>query len=133
MNCRVCNTSNQEGANFCQNCGEGLNDFSPIYNPEKKGSKALLLAFIIISWECLVSVIWLILSKIIIPGFKVPFDSISNIYSVAGNIVTFLTVTLLIVFAIIVNNNTARTFFIIFAVIHVIVFFAYRIPVVTVN
>jgi|GEM_PF-3709912 len=128
MACPRCNASNQEGASFCQNCGEGLNSYSPVNSQEKNGGRALSFALIVMGWGCLVSIIWLLFQKVAIPVFKLPYESLTKFYTVAGGIFTFVTVTLLIVFAIIVNNNTARIFFIIFALIHAVVFFAYRIP-----
>ncbi|WP_366520860.1 zinc-ribbon domain-containing protein [Mucilaginibacter sp.] len=35
MVCPRCNALNQEGASFCQNCGEGLTNYSPVNNQEK--------------------------------------------------------------------------------------------------
>jgi len=133
MFCLRCNASNQDDAIFCQSCGEKLNISYPVHTPQNNSDKGLLYALIVMGWEMISIILWFVLQKVIVPAFKLHFDSLRSIYSIAEVFTTFVTVILLIIFAVIVNNNMARTFFVIFAVIRVVVFIAYKIPVVSVN
>ena len=133
MFCPRCNAVNQDDAMFCQSCGAKLHIPQAVNATPNNNDKGLLYALIIMGWEMITMILWVVLQKVIVPVLKLPFESLRNVYNAAEVVTTFVTVILLVIFAIIVNSNMARTFFIIFAVLRVIVFIAYKIPVVSTN
>lgn len=116
MNCPRCGTPKEETDRFCSNCGMSFIYKPPVTAPVNSNQPVVLL-LIIMAWEALTSLLWLLLQKFLSSSFRDSGMDMVRIYNIAGWVFESITIILLIIFSVIIRNNTARIFLIIFAVI----------------
>ena len=115
MQCLRCNTDNEEGARFCKNCGTDL-WYKPAAAVKDNGaSQSMMYVLILLGWDYFKAIGWLLVRKL---STVADFTRLSLIYNVTNWIFDGVSLVLLIVFSILVKNNTARIFLIIFTVLH---------------
>jgi hypothetical protein len=126
MNCIRCHTPNEESARYCANCGSGLSYDPAVTIADKDNSTKILLIFL--SWLAAHSIIYLVLSKVIIPNLKMGSNvNISRMYQDVGLYTGLITIGLLITLAIIVKKTTVRIFLLVYCILHIVTMFAYRV------
>lgn len=143
MNCQQCNCPNQLDARYCKNCGTLLNynlqpsnpylyadSYNPAPNAEPANEPSLKYFYIILYFGIFCNLISLLINKIVVPaimdssrGFG---ETMSLVYGIFGWSTTILNAILITLCAVLVKNKSARTFFIIYAIISVILFLAFR-------
>jgi hypothetical protein len=130
MNCLRCNTSNEEGAKFCKNCGMDLT-----YLPATKDEntiKSITYILIVMSFEYFSWLIWFAIQKVIVPQFyqkdgSTDWDAANKLYKTIGWSVDILSILVLIIFTMLIKNKTARIFLIIFALVRIGLLLGYRV------
>jgi len=126
MYCPKCNALNEESAKFCRNCGAELSGTAG--TGTASSNKDLMYVLYFLGWEYLVYMGWFLLQKAIVP-MLVKRDNLGamSIYRIFGWAEDLLSILLLIVFMILVQNKTAKIFFVVFLVIRIIMLIGYRV------
>ncbi len=123
MNCLRCNTSNEEGAKFCKNCGLDLTIITePATDVHSKASINALTAFVGFS-VFVILYYGVILRYIIEPMFiknGTGFDSLGKVYKISNAVFSIVELLFIIALAIIVKQKTARILLIIFAIVRLV-------------
>ncbi len=129
MNCLRCNTPNEEGAKFCKNCG-----FDMTYVPNAQttnSNQSINYVLIAVSFQYFVWTLWFILEKVIVPKFYkkdgiTDWDKVQTIYKPFGWTTDIAAILVLLIFAIIVKNKTAKIFLFIFTFLRIVFVIGYR-------
>lgn len=130
MNCPRCSSPNYEGAKFCSNCGNTLG--LPWQQPVETKDRSLTNLVILIGWSCFTSIVWLIVSKGVIPviqkdGGSENWKMVSLIYDVMGWIFSIVTILLSLFLAITAKSKAAKIILIIFLAISVLQLIIYQV------
>ena len=83
-NCINCKKSNEEGANFCNNCGMNLTNFTFNKNPDAQLSDVLLLVFLIIS--VVAAIAQFIIQRFYIDWYEAPVRYVQGFFWILQNI-----------------------------------------------
>ena len=126
MYCPKCNALNERSAKFCRNCGAELSGTT--VTGTGSSNKDLMYVLYFLGWEYLVYMGWFLLQKALVP-MLVKRDNLGtlSIYRIFGWAEDLLSIVLLIVFMILVQNKTAKIFFVVFLVIRIIMLIGYRV------
>jgi hypothetical protein len=130
MNCLRCNAPNELGAKFCRNCGAELG-FAPI-SQIKTHIQTINQLLFLTGIEYFRFLGWFILQKAIVPifftkGDVVEWDIVNPIYKYFGWFTDAMSLIAVLVFAIIVKNQNAKTFLIIVLILKIIFLIGYRV------
>ncbi len=130
MNCTKCGAINPDTANFCNQCGESLSNAA--VSETNKLSRSLVLLVIVMSWELVMSLIWLLVQKVLTPMLTgttdiTDFDRVNLIYQSLGWFFSIVSIAMGITFSILARNKAARGILIAYTVINFISFIAYRV------
>ena len=124
MNCYRCNTENETGAHFCRQCGADL-----WHVPAEKddGSrKSLRYVLILMCWEYFTYLVWLAVPRLITNQvFRSGYRGVSMLYAAMRWSMGGISLLLLVIFAILSTNTTARILLIVFAVLRLGILLAY--------
>lgn len=130
MNCPRCSSPNYEGAHFCSNCGNTLD--APWQQQPQTKDRGLTNLVILIGWSCFTSIVWMIVSKGVIPLIQKGSGSenwkmVSLIYDVMGWVFSLITILLSLFLAITAKNKTAKIILVIFLAISVLQLVIYHV------
>lgn len=120
MNCLRCNTSNEEGAKFCKNCGMDMS-----YTPTKENlnsNQTINQLLILLGFNSFFSIIYLILNFGVMK-----FDWGYKIYDYVGWALDIISILALLIFAIITKHKNARIFLIVFLILKIITVMGFRV------
>jgi len=92
-------------------------------------NKDLMYVLFALAWGYLLTVVWFIIQKLIAPGMirSGNQSSLYKMYDIIGWTDDVLSIILMLVLAILVKNQTAKIFLIVFMVIHIITMIGYRV------
>jgi hypothetical protein len=115
MNCYRCNTENETGAHFCRHCGADLWEV-PV-EKDDGSRKSLHYVLILMCWDYFTMLVWMVIPRLVVSQrfFETGYSRISSIYNIVGGVLGSISLLLLIIFAILVTNKTARILLIVFA------------------
>jgi hypothetical protein len=143
MNCQQCNCPNEHNARFCKNCGTLLNynlqPSNPYLNTNANYSSSELVPaveptlkyfYILCSYDLFRTFMWLILTKVVTPALTETSGSFSKrlslMYDIYGWLFDLILWILVISFAVVVKNRSAKTFIIIYGIISFLLFLGFR-------
>jgi len=142
MNCQQCNCPNPPDARFCKNCGVLLNYNFQTANPylhtnslgltpvaSEAAEPSLKYFYILLGFDVFRSFVWLIVNKILnrlmreSSDFGSSFSKFYDIYNIAMNLIL---VVLVITFAVLVKNKSARLFIILYGAASLLLTLGFR-------
>ncbi len=123
MNCLRCNTANDDAARFCKNCGADLAYAPATANEATNNSIVYLL--VLMGWEYFTYLVWFIINKAVIPLGHV--SRITQVYKFTGLMLDSISLLLVVLFAVLVRNQTVRICLIVFGVIRLGILLVYRV------
>lgn len=140
MNCQQCNCPNQPDARFCKNCGTILNYNLQPSNPylhtnylgltpdaPVQNEPTLKYFYILLSFDIFRSFLWLIINVVFIRVWqKSSSDNFSWIYEVYSWGMNIILVILIILFAVLIKNKSAKIFIILYGVISLLLVLGFR-------
>ena len=107
MICLKCNTENSEEANFCNNCGSAISYTQVSVND--RSNQSVLFLLIILGWHYFFIIIWQFVPTYITKN-NIDGPSAMSIYKYLEWFGSGSTILMMLIFALIIKNNTARMF-----------------------
>ncbi|CAN5323388.1 hypothetical protein BH11BAC7_BH11BAC7_12200 [soil metagenome] len=140
MNCQQCNCPNEPDARFCKNCGTILNYNLQPSNPylhtnypgltpdaPVQNEPTLKYFYILLSFDVFRTFLWLIINVVFIRVWqKSSSDNFSWIYEVYSWGMNIILVILIILFAVLIKNKSAKIFIILYGVISLLLVLGFR-------
>jgi hypothetical protein len=126
MYCKLCNTSNEDGAVFCRNCGMKLNlNTQKLENSDPIDKQAIHHLFMYVIFECIITIMWLIFANVFIPiirktGGLVESNLVNYYYSKWNLAMSFITIIIPIIFIVITKHPKAKMAFIIALIVRIL-------------
>lgn len=131
MRCPNCQQPNADDTNYCKHCG------APLGAPEQGNPKSVLkrsmtLVLIILTWEIMKSLAWLLIQKGIVPlltGAAEIHDyrRVDLAYSITAWLFDLASIAIGVVFVVMAGYKPARALLIIYAAVHFLLLLIYRV------
>jgi hypothetical protein len=129
--CPKCQNPNADDAKTCISCGTVL---SVVKNDQTlvNTNRSLMLLVIILAWELLMNINYIILNKVIVPlidkgGDYSVYGTIDVIYKLIGWFDGLVSLTLGIVFLVMARHKAAKAILIVFVVVQALSLILYKI------